>query len=389
MEDIFDSLESDDNLENFFDEFDSETISPPPEQDNDLFMDITVNYENTQPTRVNKKALKEEKKRAKQQAKEEKRQVKLAKKSNRKGSNRNSTYQTNEEGLDWLNEPQYNPDTLQDDYMNNVVDDYEYIEQNYMTQDYVQDSYNKPVDKALAEEPIYQKNVDKESKSKSKLVNMVRANRAKQIPVKCTDPRFRKEDIHAQTTPYLDVDILYLSSDSNTLYKDELIHLREETYIPQEEESVPPSDIDFEMPILDSVDSDFDADQFLDGLEPLQEEINDSIDLPDFTDELPELQEYVQDTATDVIDDSINDFLDELPPIAQEMEVETPSDELSELTDLEHISENNVPSLQIKSIDDTVLDMPMDFGTLIEKETEKTSITFNKEALESMARRVN
>lgn len=212
------------------------------------------------------------------------------------------------------------------------------------------------------------------SKKKSTLLNIGgHSNR-------CTNPKFRKEDVHSATMPILDIDCLYLSKDMQMLYPDELARHQQEHY----DSGVSVYDeISTELDLfdkeLDTHDTTFDAEDFLSGMEDLNispitpyEEHEDITGLMQF-----EPEPYPEP-----------EMPDELPEIEIDME-----DELGglpmfdDIDEIDEIAELDLPELKVgidtskTGLNDTVLDLGESSGGTSCK---STSITFNKEHLSKL-----
>lgn len=343
MANLFDEiLDEEANVESLFDEDDT-GFQLPDESD------------------VDQQLSKKERKRLENERKKLEKQMKKEAKCNKKKNKRNDYTEqemyvdTNDFAEDYDN---FGVEDCVDDYTSNTSQGEPYpdlqtqnqYQQPQQTQQAYDDFYGEqPVD---YEEPKQKKKSRNKEKNKKpqKHTSIHITSRSKSNSPKYTDPRFRKEDIHAQTTPYLDVDVLMLNGNSSNLYIDELKRLEErEMYVPQSVE--PEMDNTYFEPVISS----FDAEDFLSNIPPVIE----PLDIQEQEETIVEIQEPELDFAEL-----------ELPELIPEPVTE------------------NIPILEIKELDINLDEGTLDFGSSTAVKKEQTSITFNKESLAHIAERI-
>lgn len=396
MSSIFDQIEENEYTESLFENDDS--VTPFVEDES-----TPTEPSKKELKKLTKQKKKEEKQLAKQRKKEEKQ---LAKQKKKEKNNNGDLYGVND--VQSLFDEEFLPE---EDFIQPPVEEVpQQVEEVHQTvQPQVEeDMYIEPENSLFEEDGVQERLLakptkpkkerqpkQKKTKSKSKAKKgFVISTKPKTLNVKCTEPRFRKEEIHSQTIPHLEVDILALHGDSSPLYMDELKQLEEqETYIP-------PQDVE-EDTSYDYVpqEPNFDTEDFLSNLTPVEdsnivfEEITeesieeipvsldeDDISLPDIND-LPDNIESIPQDLSDV-SESLPNFEDiqivevEEPVVTVPVEEEIP------------IIEPEKPTLDIKETDINLEDGVLDFGSSSAGNKEQTSITFDKEAFLNIAERV-
>lgn len=209
---------------------------------------------------------------------------------------------------------------------------------------------------------------------------------------KCTNPKFRKEDVHSATIPILDIECLYLAKDMQMLYPDELMRQQQNMY----DDGMSAYDdvsreLDMFPPVLQADESNFDADSFLSDMEelnvPVIQEYEEHEDLTNYMAE--EQQEDSVEFSPDLFEDdpALPDLEDEedLPLPFLDDEEDLPLPDIDEIdVDIPELP-TDAPKVGIKRSNIPMGEETVQLGSNSKKpERPSTSITFNKEHLSNM-----